>query len=75
LTEGSTDQSLVPGVGVEVRNRFSDSWSRGFEIAAIEEQLYRLRRRSDGEVLPRLFSGADLRRQHEGTDRGHDSVD
>lgn len=55
------DQQLV----VEVRNRFDGSWSHGFEIV---EQVtteagapkLRLRRLSDGVVLPALFSADDV---------------
>jgi hypothetical protein len=54
-----------PGEGVQVRNRFDGHWVRGFEVAEIHEQnhemLFRLRRRSDGAVLPSLFSEADVR--------------
>ena len=54
-------QRLPLGVDVEVRARFDGGWKRGFEIAAIEDELYRIRRRSDGAVLPEPFSPADVR--------------
>ena len=54
-------QRLAPGVDVEVRARFDGRWKRGFEIAAIEDELYRIRRRSDGAVLPEPFRPADVR--------------
>ncbi|HVT75865.1 MAG TPA: hypothetical protein VHD87_02460 [Acidimicrobiales bacterium] len=55
------DDQLV----IEVRNRFDGSWSHGFEIV---ERLdvdgaaprLRLRRLSDGHVLPALFSADDI---------------
>jgi hypothetical protein len=52
---------LTPGVEVEVRARFDGRWKRGFEIAAIEDELYRIRRHSDGTVLPEPFGLADVR--------------
>ena len=66
------------GARVEVRNRFDAHWSRGFEVAEILNQTennaeadthargarnFRLRRRSDGTVLPTLFQEADLREE------------
>jgi len=54
-------RQLTPGVDVEVRARFDGRWKRGFEIATIEDELYRIRRRSDGTVLPEPFAAADVR--------------
>ncbi|HVT76862.1 MAG TPA: hypothetical protein VHD87_07510 [Acidimicrobiales bacterium] len=49
---------------VEVRNRFDGSWSHGFEIIETPEvdgpARYRLRRLSDGVVLPELFGAQDI---------------
>jgi hypothetical protein len=49
----------------EVCCRFGDQWLDGFEISEkVEDELgvrYRLRRRTDGAVLPELFSAADIR--------------
>jgi hypothetical protein len=50
---------------VEVRNRFDGSWSHGFEIVERlngdgREPRFRLRRLSDGHVLPALFSADDI---------------
>lgn len=75
-------EPFTPGTRVEVRSRFDRSWSRGFEIVeAIDhpdpavlvegtphdsEVAYRLRRRSDGRVLPLLFADHDLRPQKRG---------
>ena len=52
-----------PEVGdlVEVATRFTGSWSRGFVVAGVEQQAYRLRRLSDGHVLPITFSAHELR--------------
>jgi len=57
----NTDQLLTPGVDVEVRARFDGAWKRGFEIAAVEDELYRIRRRSDGSVLPERFNPSEVR--------------
>lgn len=50
---------------VEVRNRFDGTWSPGFEVTEIvltagEEPRFRLRRMSDGYVLPALFLTDEL---------------
>jgi hypothetical protein len=51
--------------GVEVRCRFGDRWVDGFEVcetvADDDRTRYRLRRRSDGSILPTLFDAADIR--------------
>lgn len=59
-----------PGTRVEVRRRFDERWSRGFEIVDCEEGngggegvRYHVRRRSDGSVLPVLFDEDDLREE------------
>lgn len=50
---------LLPGDRVEVQNRFDGRWSRGFEVVDVlvgmGTRRYRIRRLSDGAVLPRLF--------------------
>jgi hypothetical protein len=52
---------------VEVRSRFDRAWARGFEIAeqvaAEGAPRYRLRRRSDGSVLPALFGDDEVREE------------
>ena len=52
---------LETGESVEVRRRFDQRWSRGFEIESSEEDGYRLRRRSDGAVLPIVFAATEVR--------------
>lgn len=58
---------MRPGTHVEVRSRFDERWCRGFEIAEIvdddEVVRYRVRRRSDGSILPVLFEDDDLREE------------
>jgi hypothetical protein len=55
----------LPPDGVEVRCRFGDRWVTGFEVCEVirfdDVTRYRLRRRSDGSVLPTLFEDKDLR--------------
>jgi hypothetical protein len=54
---------LGPGTRVEVRSGYGTSWARGFEVANIEENVYWLRRVSDGHVLPETFDAGALRRE------------
>jgi hypothetical protein len=54
-------ESLLSGAHVEVRDRFTGAWSRGFELEAIVEGGYRIRRLSDGSVLPTVFLPEDVR--------------
>ena len=49
------------GDQVEVHTKFSDSWVSGFEIAEIVPEGFRLRRTSDGSLLPGYTSEADVR--------------
>jgi hypothetical protein len=46
-----------------VRNRFEQRWARGFEVAEVVGDGYRLRRRSDGSLLPAVFDADDVRRE------------
>jgi hypothetical protein len=53
---------LPPGTRVEVCNRFSRCWTRGFEIvAATALGGYRLLRVSDRYELPREFPSEEIR--------------
>jgi len=58
-----------PGTRIEVRSRFDQRWARGFELAEIVEgedegeARNRVRRRSDGSVLPALFIDNDVREE------------
>ena len=56
--------ALEVGDRVEVRRRFDAQWARGFEVVEVTANGYRVRRESDGEVLPAEFSEEDLRRAH-----------
>lgn len=48
-------EGLRPGTPVEVWNAFDDRWARGFEIVDVANDGVRLRRQSDGAVLPATF--------------------
>lgn len=50
------------GEPVEVYNAFSGDWSTGFVVAEATGTGYRLRRISDGAVLPAVFDPTDVRR-------------
>ena len=56
---------MKPGSEVEVHSRFNGSWVRGFELVEVQapEQpdSLRIRRRSDGAVLPTLFNPERVR--------------
>jgi hypothetical protein len=60
-------EQVRPGTHVEVRARFEQRWSRGFEVSEVVEaegaEQFRLRRRSDGSELPVLFGADDLREE------------
>ncbi len=56
------EELLKPGMRVEVRSRFDDSWARGFEVAEVLPDSYRLRRLSVLSVLPVEFSFDDVRK-------------
>jgi len=58
--EAAERPRLAVGARVEVRSAFE--WSGGFAVAALDGDGYRLRRRSDGTVLPVTFAADDVRR-------------
>jgi hypothetical protein len=55
--------ALLPGVKVDVRTGFDRSWVSGFTVAERLANGYQLRRRTDGEILPAVFSFDDVRRE------------
>jgi hypothetical protein len=62
LVEGGTITVGYPvGTEVEVRRRFDQAWSRGFSVVDQTPGGYRLRRESDGAILPVAFPHQDLR--------------
>ena len=56
---------LPPASRVEVRSDFDHSWTSGFTVEEQTSAGYRLRRRSDGRVLPRVFPFEDVRRERD----------
>lgn len=50
---------------IEVRCRFGDRWADGFEVVDVVDDgtsvRYRVRRTSDGTILPTLFDATDVR--------------
>jgi hypothetical protein len=59
-----TERALTPQTRVEVRNRFDGRWNRGFEVAEVVGDRYRIRRTSDEQLLPSLFTADEVRREH-----------
>jgi hypothetical protein len=59
--ETEVPSELMPGTQVEVLNRYQHSWSTGFEVAEVDQRGYRLRRRSDGYVLPVVMPAGRVR--------------
>ncbi|HZT64737.1 MAG TPA: hypothetical protein VFA11_03005 [Acidimicrobiales bacterium] len=62
--DGLANAPIAEGTRVQVRNQFEGSWSRGFEIYSLEVGGYRVRRLSDGAVLPTVIAESDLRMEH-----------
>ena len=52
---------MAPGEPVQVWVQFTGTWSAGFEIAAVVDGGYQVRRRSDGFLLPAPTSEGDVR--------------
>ena len=52
---------LSTGTEVEVLTRYEPRWTTGFEIAAVDDDKFLLRRQSDGAVLPAAFRANELR--------------
>jgi hypothetical protein len=54
---------MTSGTKVEVRDRFAQTWRRGFEVAEAVDGGYRIRRLSDRSILPVVFSRDEVRRE------------
>jgi hypothetical protein len=63
FTDAGQRTPLAPGTQVDVRNRYQGTWVRGFEVAEVTEDGYRIRRLSDGSTLGELFARDDVRRE------------
>jgi len=63
-TAGNVEPPPV-GTEVEVRQRYTERWAGGFEVARIDlsgtEPGVEVRRRSDGSVVPVTFDLHDVR--------------
>lgn len=61
---------MEPGTRVEVRTRFDQRWTRGFEVAEMlaheDGSRYLIRRRSDDSVLPSEFGSDEIRSEKKG---------
>jgi hypothetical protein len=60
----TTDAPVSPlGMGTKicVRNRFLGDWSKGFEVAEVLRDGYRIRRTSDGLAFPDVFPFQEVR--------------
>jgi hypothetical protein len=55
--------TLSAGDKVEVRRKFDAQWAKGFEVAEATETGFRVRRLSDGEILPVEFGEHDVRKE------------
>jgi anti-anti-sigma factor len=53
--ENDSAHGLRVGDRVEVATHFTGTWASGFEVAAVSANGYRIRRVSDGAVLPIAF--------------------
>lgn len=60
------------GDRVDVRTRFSGTWATGFEVAVAADDGCRVRRVSDGALLPALFAYHDIRTAAAKKDRDRD---
>jgi hypothetical protein len=54
---------IEPGTRVEVMSSFDQAWKRGFTVETMADDGYRLRRASDGQVLPTAFAPDDVREE------------
>jgi hypothetical protein len=60
-TDTGANVLLLTGTEVEVLTRYEQRWTTGFEIAAVDDEGFQLRRHSDGAVLPASFSAREIR--------------
>jgi hypothetical protein len=61
LEPSATPTNLRMGALVEVATHFTGSWTGGFEVAALQSGGCRVRRVSDGTVLPIDFDFLEVR--------------
>lgn len=61
VNDGALDERLPHGTRVDVRSRFVGSWAHGFEVDEPVDGGYRIRRVSDGSVLPDVLTDEEIR--------------
>ena len=59
----TSESDYATGTPVEVVNRFTADWSTGFEVHETVANGYRVRRRSDGTVIPTTFTVSEVRQE------------
>ena len=52
---------LSPGTEVELLTHYQEHWTAGYEIHAVQDDRYVVRRRSDNTVLPTPFAMNQVR--------------
>jgi hypothetical protein len=57
----SAEPRLRAGARVEVATHFTGSWTGGFEVVGLDLNGYRVRRLSDGAVIPNDFGLSEVR--------------
>lgn len=55
--------ALTVGSSVDVKNRYIGTWSSGFEVAALVEAGYMIRRLSDRSILPGVLGFDEVRQR------------
>jgi len=61
-TGSANAHQFLAGTEVEVRTRYLSSWTRGFDVVAVDgDDHVRLRRHSDGAPLPMPIKVEDVR--------------
>lgn len=60
-TTAAVGAPIGAGTTVEVHCRFDQRWTTGFTVVDVSELGYRIRRTSDGSVLPAWFPREQLR--------------
>lgn len=60
--------TLAEGDKVEVRRRFDAQWAKGFEVVETTAAGVRVRRLSDGDILPVVFDPDDVRKERRRND-------
>ena len=61
---------LREGMPVEVATHYTGTWARGFEVAALHDETCRVRRVSDGSLLPLEFGYSEVRATDDGPEVG-----